>query len=252
MNKYIKFLYTLGAIVAVVGIWAIASYGKIVSPIFLPTPGEVLVNLYKSFADTSMLVDLWSTMYKFLIAFVIAVILGTPLGILMGSSQKIYYSLEFLVEFFRSIPTTALFPLFILFFGIGDDSKIAVAVWGAGLIIIVNTMYGVHGIKKLRLLVADNLKLNHLQRFRDIIFPDALPAIVSGYRIALSIALVIVVVTEMFIGAQHGLGYRIINAQLVYNTADMFSAILIAGVLGFVSNKLVQFAEEKCIHWKGK
>lgn len=82
-----------------------------------------------------------------------------------------------------------------------------------------------------------------------MIFPDALPSIVSGYRIALSISLVIVVVTEMFIGSHNEVGLRIMNAQLVYNTADMFAAIL---MVGFFVNKIVQIAEEKLVHWKGR
>ncbi len=252
MNKVTSFLQAIGASVILIIIWAIATYGKIVSPIFFPTPGEVVDAIVVGIKNYSLLRDLGATVWRFLAAFFLAVVIGTPIGILMGTSHKIYRSLEFLVEFFRSIPTTALFPLFILFFGIDDPSKIAVATWGASLIIIVNTMYGVHNIKKNRLIVADNLKMTSLQKLKEVVFFDALPQIVSGYRVALSISLVIIVVTEMFIGSRSGLGLRILNAQQVYKTDDMFAAIFTLGVFGFCVNKFVQKLEEKVVHWKGR
>lgn len=252
MTKLKRFGYSVFGSVLILILWGVASHFHWVSKIFLPTPWEVVRAFGVGIQDGSLLLDVRVTAVRFIIAFLIAVGLGTPIGLLMGSIKRVYYALQFLVEFFRSIPTTALFPLFILFFGIGDLSKIAVAVWGAGLIVIVNTMHGVHQVKRLRLLVAENLKLTRLQTFWHVIFPDALPSIVSGYRIALSITLVIVVVTEMFIGSRNGIGLRIMNAQLVYNTADMFAAILTVGLFGFLVNKVVQITEEKLVHWKGR
>ena len=252
MNKRTSFLYALSASLTVIAIWSIASYGKLVSPIFVPTPTAALRAFIAGIRDFTLISDFLWTSYRFLAAFVLAVLIGTPIGILMGTSQRVYKSLEFLVEFFRSIPTTALFPLFILFFGIDDQSKIAVATWGACLIVIVNTMYGVHNSKKLRLLVAQNMKLSPWQTLSQVVFFDALPQIVSGYRVALSISLVIIVVTEMFIGSRAGLGLRILNAEQVYNTADMFAAIFTTGLLGFTANKLLQFADTRFVHWKGR
>lgn len=252
MTKLKRFGYSVFGSVLILILWMLASHLHWVSKIFLPTPWEVVRAFGVGIQDGTLLSDVEFTTIRFLIAFLLAVGIGTPIGLLMGSIKRVYYALQFLVEFFRSIPTTALFPLFILFFGIGDFSKVAVATWGAGLIVIVNTMHGVHQVKQLRLLVAQNLKLTRLQTFWHVIFPDALPSIVSGYRIALSITLVIVVVTEMFIGSRNGIGLRIMNAQLVYNTADMFAAILTVGLFGFLVNKLVQVAEEKLVHWKGK
>lgn len=252
LKRYSSIIYPSLSIIACIALWSFLTYSKLISPIFLPTPSQAFQAFITGIIDYSLVNDLLHTMVRFLAAFFIAVILGTPIGMLMGTSQKVFHSLEFLVEFFRSIPTTALFPLFLLFFGIGDVAKIAVAAWGAGLIIIVNTMYGVHNIKKLRLLVAENLKLSPTQKLKDIVFFDALPSIVAGYRVALSISLVIIIVTEMFIGSKSGLGLRIINDQLVYNTADMFSTILVTGILGFGSNKLLQKLESRFVHWKGK
>ncbi|MFZ2299684.1 MAG: ABC transporter permease subunit [Candidatus Moraniibacteriota bacterium] len=199
-----------------------------------------------------MLSDIWHTLYRVLIGFGIAIIIGVPLGLLMGFSSKVYNALEFTVEFFRGIPTTALFPLFLLVFGIGDEAKFAVTAWGAGLVILINSMYGVHLGKELRVRVAKTMKIKGLKLFGKVVFPEALPQIFSGFRVAISLSLVLVVVTEMFIGTEAGLGKRIINAQLVYQTADMYAAIIMTGVIGFILNKIMMFTENRVVHWKGK
>ena len=81
---------------------------------------------------------------------------------------------------------------------------------------------------------------------------SALPQIFSGFRVAISLSLIIVIVTEMFIGTEAGLGKRIIDAQLVYQTADMYAAILMTSVMGFLLNKIMMFIENRVVHWKGK
>lgn len=229
-------------------VWSVISYFKLVSPLFLASPKDVL----QSLSDITLLSDIGHTLYRVLVGFGIAVVIGVPLGLLMGYSSRVYNVLEFTVEFFRGIPTTALFPLFLLVFGIGDEAKFAVTAWGAGLVILINSMYGVHLGKELRVRVAKTMKVRGFDLFKKVIFPEALPQVFSGFRVAISLSLVIVIVTEMFIGTNIGLGKRIIDAQLVYQTADMYAAILLTGLLGFILNKLMMFVENKVVHWKGK
>src|SRR3989344_4228592 len=233
-------------------IWAFFSNLKLISPLFLSTPQAVFLKIINLFSSGAILPDILFTFYRTLLGFIIACLIGIPLGLLMGYSNKIYYSLEFIVEFFRSIPATALFPLFLLFFGIGDQSKIALTAWAAGLVLIINSMYGVHLGKELRIKSAKTMRISGFSLFQKIIFPEALPQIFSGMRIAISLSLVIVVVTEMFIGTNFGLGHRIIDAQLVYRISEMYAAIFITGVLGFLINKGFIFAEKRIVHWKGK
>lgn len=233
-------------------LWQAISSLKLISLLFVAPPYDVFVHLVNSFADGSMLGDIVSTLYRVLVGFGFAVIIGVPLGLIMGYSSKIYNALEFTVEFFRGIPTTALFPLFLLVFGIGDQAKFAVTAWGAGLVILINSMYGVHLGKELRVRVAKTMKVKGFELFRKVIFPEALPQIFSGFRVAISLSLIIVIVTEMFIGTTSGLGKRIIDAQLVYQTADMYAAILMTGAIGFLLNKVMMFIENRVVHWKGK
>ncbi len=246
-----RFYYFLIPII-IICLWQFVSYFKFASPLFVPQPLDVLINLLNSMSSGTMLNDIGHTLYRVLVGFGIAVVVGVPLGLLMGYSSKIYNALEFTVEFFRGIPTTALFPLFLLIFGIGDQAKFAVTAWGAGLVILINSMYGVHLGKELRIRVAKTMKIKSFQLFSKVIFPEALPQIFSGFRVAISLSLVLVIVTEMFIGTDAGLGKRIIDAQLVYQTSTMYAAIIMTGIIGFLLNKITMFFENRIVHWKGK
>lgn len=249
MKKY----WSLILVIALILLWQTASSLHWVNALFLPSPLEVAQIIWTQIFITGEIIpDIIATVCRFIVGYAIAVVVGITLGILMGYSDKVYNALEFIVDFFRSIPSTALFPLFLLLFGIGDEAKIAVVVWSASLIILVNTMYGVRHASKLRMLVARTLKASKLKLLTKVIIPEALPSIFAGLRIALSISMIVVIVTEMFIGTNVGLGRRIIDAQLVYRIPDMYAAIIITGILGYLLNQFFLFYERKTIHWSGR
>jgi len=249
MNK--KIYYFIVPTVIII-FWFIITNLNLISPLFLSTPQAVFLEIIRLFSSGEIIPDILSTLYRTFLGFIIACLIGIPIGLLMGYSNKIYSSLEFIVEFFRSIPATALFPLFLLFFGIGDQSKIALTAWTAGLVLIINSMYGVHMSKSLRIKAAKTMNIKGFKLFQKIIFPEALPQIFNGMRIAISLSLIIVIVTEMFIGSNFGLGYRIVNAQLMYKISEMYAIIFITGILGFLINKGFIQTEKKIVHWKGK
>ncbi len=252
LNMKSKSFYYVLIPIILVCFWQFVSYFELVSPLFVPQPFNVLVDLLSSLSSGTMLSDIGYTLYRVLVGFGIAAVVGVPLGLLMGYSSKIYNALEFTVEFFRGIPTTALFPLFLLIFGIGDEAKFAITAWGAGLVILINSMYGVHLGKELRVRVAKSMKISGFQLFSKVIFPEALPQIFSGFRVAISLSLILVIVTEMFIGTEAGLGKRIMDAQFVYQTSAMYAAIIMTGIMGFFLNKIIMLFENRIVHWKGK
>lgn len=233
-------------------VWALVSGLELISPFFLPSPRAVLTALIALFVKDRIIADIGFTLYRMGFGFTIACLIGVPLGLLMGYSNRIYASSEFMVELFRSIPATALLPLFILFLGIGDASKIAVAAWSPGLILAVHSMYGVHSGKEMRLKAGKSMRMSMSLLFRKIILPEALPHIFSGMRIALSLSLVLVVVSEMMIGSNTGIGQRLINSQLHFNTPDLYAVILVIGFIGYCLNKILQMFEKRFIHWKKK
>lgn len=196
--------------------------------------------------------DFWVTLYRTLCAFAIAVIAGMPLGILLGSNERAYRSVEFLIDFFRSTPASALIPLFLLIFGTSDINKIAIATFGAWLLVVFNCAYGVINARKQRIAAAKVMGASRRRIFVDVLIWESLQASFVGLRSAVSMALVIVVVAEMFIGSESGLGHKIINAQQVMNTKMMYAAIMSAGILGYFLNILFLLLERRIVHWSGR
>lgn len=245
-----KFTF-IGPILLIV-IWAVVAQLQLIDKFFLPGPFTTIGKLTQLLGSGAIVGDLISTLERVVLAFIIALVIGLPLGLLLGRSEKIYRSVEFIIDFFRSTPATALFPLFLLVFGITDKSKIAVAAFASMLIIIFNTAYGVMHAKKSRVLAAQIMGATKAQIFRWILFWESLPQTFIGLRSAISLSLVIIVVTEMFIGTTSGLGRRIIDAQITYEIPTMYATILLAGVVGYLLNLFFIAVEKRFLHWSGK
>jgi ABC-type nitrate/sulfonate/bicarbonate transport system permease component len=241
----------IGVLVLCIG-WSFVSFAHIVDPFFLPDPFTTARVLTRLIAQGFILQDMIATLVRVFLAFGIAIAIGLPLGLLLGRLERVYRSLEFLIDFFRSTPATALFPLFLLLFGVSDTSKISVAAFSSALIIIFNSAYGVIHGKKSRIFAARLMGASRWQIFRYIIFWESLPQTVIGLRNAVSLALVVVVVTEMFIGTNAGLGRRIIDAQITYNIAEMYAVILLTGIIGYIFNSLFVLMERRLLQWSGQ
>ncbi len=237
---------------AILVIWSVVHYGELVNPLFLPSPVSVVTTIFIGIFRGSLLSDLGITFVRFAFGFLSAAIAGVLLGIFLGYFEKVYSALEVIIDFFRSVPATALFPLFMLFFGVGDVSKIMVVFFACTFIILINTVYGVKNASRLRRMLAKSLKASKIQLLLKVVLPDALPHICAGLRIGISFALVLAVVTEMFLGTVSGLGHRIIEAQLVYQIPEMYASIIVAGLAGYSLNKGFIFIERKVVHWSGK
>lgn len=233
-------------------LWQTAVSAKWLNPVLLPSPGETLGYLFHALADGSMNQDIGDTLYRTLMAFIVAAVLGVPLGVMLGSSERLYRSVEFLVDFFRSTPSSALIPLFMLIFGITDTNKIAIAAFAAVLVILFNSAYGVMNAKKTRIMAAQVMGVSRWHVFKDIMLMESLPQTFVGLRTGVSMALVIVIVAEMFIGSETGLGHRIIDAQQLFNIKDMYASILITGAFGYLLNLGFLLIEKRCVHWSGK
>lgn len=247
MKKY----YLIGSIVLFL-LWLIAAELQLVDKFFLPGPIATLGELFKLLATGAIISDLLLTLERVLLSFIIALVIGLPLGLILGQSEKAYRSSEFIIDFFRSTPATALFPLFLLIFGISDLSKIAVTAFAGSLIIIFNTAYGVMYTKKSRVLAAQIMGATRAQIFRSILFWESLPQTFVGLRSAVSISLIIIIITEMFIGTTAGLGRKIIDSQITYEIKTLYATILLAGILGYLLNLIFLVIEKRYLHWGGK
>jgi ABC-type nitrate/sulfonate/bicarbonate transport system permease component len=250
-SSWSKWLPAIGPIVLFI-LWDLVVRLGFIKAILLPTPADTIAALLTGLAGGPLLMDFAVTVWRTLQAFLIAAAIGVPLGVLLGSNERAYRSVEFLIDFFRSTPSSALIPLFLLVFGVSDVNKVAIAAFGALLIVVFNSAYGVINARKQRVMAARVMGASRWQIFKDVLVWESLQPSFVGLRSAVSMALVIVIVAEMFIGSDNGLGHRIIDAQQVLNVKSMYAAILAAGALGYALNILFLLAERRIVHWSGR
>jgi NitT/TauT family transport system permease protein len=239
-------------VIGLIAIWYIAVWYRVVDPVLLPSPTDTFRALWNGMAGGRLGFDFWRTVERTGLATLIAAVIAIPLGIFLGSSEKLYRSVEFVVDFFRSTPASAMFPLFLVLFGVGDKTKISVAAFGAALVILFNVAYGVMNARKTRLLAAKVMGAPRFRVLTDVMLLESLPQTFVGLRNGVSLALVIVVVAEMFIGSTDGLGHRVFEAQQLFAMPDMYAAIFAAGALGYGFNLLFLLVERRFVHWSGK
>jgi ABC-type nitrate/sulfonate/bicarbonate transport system permease component len=239
-------------VLLLIGLWGLASGARWVDPLLLPSPLESFRALVDGMRDGGLWHDFWATVWRTMLSFLIALLIAVPLGIVLGASEKIYRSIEFLVDFFRSTPASVVFPLFLVLFGVGEKTKIAVAAFGAALVILFNVAYGVMNARKLRQLAARVMGASTGRVMLDVTLWESLPQTFVGIRSGVSLALIIVIVAEMFIGSTDGLGNRVIKAQMIFEMPDMYASIFAAGALGYGLNLLFLALERRFVHWGGK
>jgi sulfonate transport system permease protein len=247
-----KPLLPIIGVVGLIAVWSLVTWRQWVDPVLLPSPIATAKALWKGMDGGALGFDFVKTVYRTAAATAIAAVIAIPLGIVLGASEKVYRSLEFVIDFFRSTPASAMFPLFLILFGVGDETKISVAAFGAVLVIVFNVAYGVMNARKTRLLAAKVMGASRLRVLIDVMLLESLPQTFVGLRNGVSLALVIIVVAEMFIGSQDGLGHSVFEAQQLFEMPRMYAAIFAAGVLGYGLNLLFLLIERRFVHWSGK
>jgi ABC-type nitrate/sulfonate/bicarbonate transport system permease component len=233
-------------------IWWLADVGHLLNKNLLPSPFATLHDTWRNLTSGSLTRDFWQTLVRVSYAFAAATVIGIPAGIVLGAKESIYRSVEFIIDFFRSTPATAMFPLFMLLFGLGEFSEVAVAAFAAFLVILFNVAYGVMNARQTRILAARSMGASNFRIFKDVIFYETMPQTFVGLRTGISLALVVIIVAEMFIGASAGLGHRIIDAQISYQLTDMYGSILVAGAMGYGLNLMLLVIEKILVHWSGR
>jgi ABC-type nitrate/sulfonate/bicarbonate transport system permease component len=240
------------SVVAILLSWLLLDWLHLANPLFLPPLHDLLAELSVLVFDQSLYRDVAITVYRATAGLCFSVIMAVPLGLVFGRNPRLYEFFEFPVDFLRSIPSSAMFFLFILFFGIGDESKIAVVVYGCALILLVGTIYGAKPNRekqdRINMLLA--FGATRWQIFRLAVFWDALPHVIASIRVCVSLALVLVIVTEMFLGSTSGLGHRLYDSYLAYEISRMWCLLLILGLVGFSANRLSIWLEKKVAFWQ--
>ncbi len=173
-----------------------------------------------------------ASLKRLAVGFVIASAIGIGLGLLVGASQKARRTLEPFLELLRAVPAIAIVPAAIAIFGLGDAQRVAVIAFGLCFPILVNTAEGVRLIPPEVRDTASMLHVGRVERIFRIYFPAALPSIMAGLRIAVSIGLILVVVSE-FVGEGNGLGHYLTVQQSTFAIPEMYAGILFLGLLGY-------------------
>lgn len=226
-------------------IWFLVAHSGAINPLVLPKIEEVATSLASQLATATLWQDMGMTVFRALFGLLLSAVIGVPVGLVLGYFPNLYRHVSLPLDFIRSIPSITLFPLFIFTFGFGSPAKIAVVFYGCFFIITMAAVYGGrgHSDRRKRIATLRSLRASELQIFKLIVVPDAMPNILGGLRIAASIAFVLVVVTEMFLGSNNGLGKRIYDFYLAYRIPDLYAALLVLGLVGYLSNITIERME---------
>ena len=230
-------------------LWEVASATEFVDPISVPRVSVVLQAWWQAIVSGAMGVTLVPSLYRIAAGFGLAVLVGVPLGLLMGTVPFFFRLLEPLTEFIRPIPSAAYIPVAILFLGIGDQMKIFVIFLACLFPILLNTFGGVRNIDPVLVDTGRTFGVSRLEALWEIVLPAALPSVLTGMRISTGLALIVAVVSEMISG-NSGIGYFILNNQRIFRVPEMFAGIFTLGLLGFLINVAFLQAEAHLLRWR--
>lgn len=230
-------------------VWEVLPRAGIVQAMFLPPASTVIRAWFNLIGSGELLTNTSISLQRIGAGFGLAIVVIVPVGCIIGWYKGFERFLDPLIQAFRQTSALALFPVFILFFGIGEFSKISMVFWAAQWPILLGTISGIKNIDPLFVDVARTLGIRDFKLFIRIILPAAFPSIMTGIRLGAGASFLVLVAAEM-IGAKSGLGFMIINAQYNFETPQMYSAILTISLLGLAVNYLLVWGERKAMAWK--
>lgn len=242
-------LRRVGAVLFVLGVWELSSRdGFLMDPRLVPPPSKVFVELYQLIVTGELFASLWASMRRVFLGFGIAIIISIVIGVLMARIKLVEDFVDPLVELIRPVSPLAIFPLAILWFGIGDASKVFLIALSCSFPIILNTYSGVKGTDAALVQAGRSLGSNHWETIRYIVIPGSLPDIITGIRVAWGIALIVIIASEM-IGSVSGIGYMVLEAQQTFNVERVFAGIVVIGTLGMMTDWGIRQIRKLVVPW---
>lgn len=224
----------------------IASAGS--TDVYFPPATEVVETIVEGFADGTLGEALSYSMFNFFCGYTIAVVVGIAGGLILGERRGLRDATRPLLNFVRALPFVALVPIFIIALGIGAAPKIALIALGCLWPILLNTTDGVRGISASVLETSRSYRINHALRLRRVTFMGALPQTFAGLRIALSVGIVMVVVSEMY-GSTNGIGYYILFSAQRFAVAETWAGTVVLATIGYLINALFIWVERSSLGW---
>ena len=241
-------LRKIASVLGLLVVWQLLVQTGRLSELFLPAPLSVLATMWDMTRSGQLPWAVLVSLNRVVQGFVYGAAVGVLLGLVAGAVGWIEDLLDPWVAAVYPIPKSALFPLFLLWFGLGDPSKIATIAIGVLFLVLVNTMAGVKAINPVLLKAAHDLGAGRLQIFTKVILPGALPSIFTGLRLGAGMALILVFITEIE-ATKAGLGFLLWEAFQLLDTTRVFVGVVTFGVLGILSSWVLQWLERVCCPW---
>jgi ABC-type nitrate/sulfonate/bicarbonate transport system permease component len=241
-------LLPLVGVLAALGLVELLSRSQAIPSRYFPPASSTISRLGHEALTESFWSTIKSTVEIWAIGLGLAVAIGIPVGLVLGSSARAYRTCRMLMEFLRPLPAVALIPLAVLLWGTALRMPVFLIVFAAVWPILIQTIYGVRSIEAMTLETARAYRVPALMRFSDIVLPGALPFIATGVRLASGVALVVAVTTGLVVGSP-GLGQAMLIAQSSNATTLVYALILATGILGVALSSVLLQIERRALHW---
>ena len=235
--------------IAILVVWQALSQSGFLNQLLLPSPSRIALTFRDLLLSGALARHIGVSMARVLAGFGIAAVLGLGLGIAIGLSRTLDRVTDLIIQLAKPIPPIAWIPLAILWFGIGEQSKIYIIFLGAFFPVIINTIDGIRQTDHKFVEVARILAVPRLRFVRQVVLPGALPAIMTGLRVGLMVAWMCVVAAEL-IAASSGIGYLIMDARQLSQSDVVLVGMISIGVIGKVMDSLIKLLERRLIGWK--
>ncbi len=236
-------------VAAALALWEAAARSGLWSPLLFPSLVKILQQLVFFFSSPLLLTEAWTSLTRALGGFALAAVSGILLGIVMGRSQLVAAILDPLFSGTYAVPKLALFPIFIFVFGIGSLSKVALVFLECLYPIVIMTYHGARDVNRALLWSAQNMGASRATILRRVVIPATTPYIFAGFRVAVPVAMIVVVITEM-VSSADGLGYQVIYALSSLRTDRMLAVVVVIAALGYLLDKAVVLARDRLIYWE--
>ncbi|MSP67630.1 MAG: ABC transporter permease [Alphaproteobacteria bacterium] len=240
---------TVLSLVAGIGLWWAAVASGMANPVLMPPPGKVLKAIIELTSDGTLAIHIGVSMSRGLGGFVLGTVIGVPLGILIGRSARAHAIIDPWIQLMRPVPPIAVLPLVVLWFGIGETSKLVVVFYGALFPILVNTVHGVRSVENSLIRAARALGASERQIFRLVVLPAAVPSVVTGLRLGAGMAIFVLVAAEL-LGSTAGLGWLIMDAREHFFTDQIMVGVIALGVVGYTINRGLLLLEHRLVRWR--
>ncbi|HVW40049.1 MAG TPA: ABC transporter permease [Amycolatopsis sp.] len=234
--------------VVFLGLWELVT--RAVGNAYFPPPSRIAsATLDTWFTATGMTDDILPSLGRMLAGWAIAVAIGVVLGVALGRSPVATDYVSPMFFFARAVPATLLVPVFLVAFGIGPKMEIVTVTFGAVWPVLLNTIDGSRSVDDVQAETVRAFRIPRAQWVFGVVLPTALPKIFAGMRLALSLAIILMVVSELMGGSSNGIGYRLVNAQGLFQFPQMWAWIVLVSVLGYVANLVLTAAERRALSW---